>query len=134
MFKMTTTLDGSKKTHFLHTIWHNRLTCGTQKRHFLGFKDIFISWHPSNIHQSSPTWSFNRLYIVQPSMHTSTNLWMNSWNVAITIWENTAGELFKPKGNMLYAKDPHSVMNLVFLLSSSAILTWWYPENLFVNE
>jgi hypothetical protein len=47
--------------------------------------------------------------------------------------ENCRG-FFKPNGITLYAKDPHSVMNVVFFLSSSTILTWWYPENPSVNE
>ena len=59
---------------------------------------------------------------------------MNSLKVAITILEKPAGVLFKPIGITLYVKDPHYVMKVVFFLSSSAILTWWYPENLSVNE
>jgi hypothetical protein len=48
---------------------------------------------------------------------------MNSLKVVITILEKTAGAFFKPNGITLYAKDPHSVIKVVFLLSSSAILT-----------
>jgi hypothetical protein len=57
-----------------------------------------------------------------------------SKSYAITILEKTEGVFFKPNGITLYAKDPHYVMKVVFLLSSSAILTWWYPENPSVNE
>jgi hypothetical protein len=59
---------------------------------------------------------------------------MNSLKVVITILDKNAGALFKPNGITLYAKDPHSVMNVVFFLSSSTIITWWYPENPSVNE
>jgi hypothetical protein len=59
---------------------------------------------------------------------------MNSLKDAITILEKTAGAFFNPNGITLYVKDPHSIMNVVFFLSSSTILTWWYPENPSMNE
>lgn len=42
-----------------------------------------------------------------------------------TMYENIADAFFRPKGITLYAKEPHSVMKVVFFLSSSGILTWW---------
>ena len=59
---------------------------------------------------------------------------MNSLKVSIAILEKTVGAFFKPNQITLSAKDPHSVMNVVYFLSSSTILTWWYPENPSVNE
>jgi hypothetical protein len=59
---------------------------------------------------------------------------MNSLKAAITILEKPTEAFFNKNGITLYAKDPHYVMNVVFFLSSSEILTWWYPENPSVNE
>jgi hypothetical protein len=59
---------------------------------------------------------------------------MNSLKDAIAILQKPAGAFFKPNGITLYVKDPHYIMKVVLFLSSSAILTWWYPENSSMNE
>jgi hypothetical protein len=89
--------------------------------HFFKFKEIYSWKQRSNMSQRACIWYFTRLNMVQSSKYTSRNLWINSLNVATTIRENIAREFFNLKGMIVYAKDPHSVVKVVFSWSYSII-------------
>ena len=117
-----------------HTICPTEIPKGTQNIHFFRLREIKCFLRVSSIMCKLDTCFFTNPNIVQSSKYTSINLWMKSLNAAMTTCEKIVAAFFSPKGITIHWKHPHSFTKVVLLLSSSAILIWWYPRNPSINE
>ena len=60
-------------------------------------------------------------------MKTNTNMSRNLWSTLFIKHIKVAGELVNPNGTTTNSQWPYLVLEVVLLMSSSLIRTWWYP-------